>query len=367
MNIKKLASAGLAVITAFSLCACSKSNSDLPDYADIGKKSYYDKAYDYKLDKYITLGEYKGVKYTPASEEVTDSDIENAVKSAMSSAGLSSSADVTDRPAQMGDTVNIDFEGLLDGVAFQGGTASNYLLELGSGKFIAGFEEGLVGVSVGETVALNLKFPENYGKQDLNGKDVVFNVTVNSITETIYPELTNENVKEISEYDTVDAYKEYLKTALAESKKTEAQNSKINDCWKTVVSAAQVSSYPEDEFQRYYNQIVTTYTSYAQSYNAQFSDFLSQYLGMTEDQFYAEAKNTAEQGVKEEMVAIAVARAEKLEFTGEEFVAKCEEFAEQRGYESAEALVEQVGLDKVIAVAYIEKVQSFIADNAVAQ
>lgn len=365
MKFKRITAIFLAAASAVSLCACKAKDPN--DYKNVGKGGYSEEAYDYDLSKYITLGEYKGVKYTPADTAVTEKDITDAIHSAMESASLTTKEDAGDQPAELGDTVNIDFEGLLDGVAFQGGTAMSYDLTLGSGKFIDGFEDGLVGVKKGESVSLNLKFPENYGKADLNGKAVVFNVTVNSVTKTIYPELTNENVSKISSYDNVDAYKAYLQTSVADTKKAQAENKKLSDVWGAIVASTEMKSYPDAEYQKYYTQFVTTYTNYAQSYGMEFSQFLSTYLGMTETEFYETAKEMSEQGIKEEMIAFEIARKENVDYTVDEFSAKIKSYAEEKGYESEDELINQIGLDRVVAAAIIEKVQSYVIENAVAE
>ena len=154
----------------------------------------------------VELGEYKGVTYTPASTEVTDEDVDAQIQAMLDRYPTMNSVD---RAAQQGDTVNIDYVGKLDGVAFDGGSATGTDLELGSGMFIDGFEDGLVGASKGDKLNLDLTFPDPYtNNPDLAGKAVVFEVTVNDVKESIPAELNEEFVTSYTDYTTVDEFKE---------------------------------------------------------------------------------------------------------------------------------------------------------------
>ena len=169
-----------------------------------GKQTYA----ELDIDKYVTLGDYKGLSYTAEDTAVTDNQLTLAIQEALSAEGYGeeTEGEITSGTVQMGDTCNIDFTGLKDGVAFEGGTSQGYSLTIGSGQFIDGFEDGLVGVSIGSKVALDLTFPEEYDNEELAGEAVVFEVTVNSVTaRTIYPELTDEIANQLEETaNTVD-------------------------------------------------------------------------------------------------------------------------------------------------------------------
>lgn len=154
-----------------------------------------------KAEKYVTLGEYKGITATAEKQEVTDELVEELIADSYLAA-KAEKLPVTGRTVQEGDVVNIDFAGYRDGVAFEGGTAAGFDLTIGSGQFIAGFEEGLIGANIGDQLSLDLKFPDYYpGNPDLEGQPVVFEVTVNSIAESKNPELTDELVEELSTAD----------------------------------------------------------------------------------------------------------------------------------------------------------------------
>ena len=179
-----------------------------------------DKAKAYS--KYVELGDYKGIEYTREVAEVTDTQIQSQVDSLLSS--LTETTEVTDRPIEEGDTANIDFVGTMNGEEFDGGSGEGFDLEIGSDSFIDGFEDGLIGHSVGEKVSLDLTFPENYQSEDLAGKDVNFAVTINSISVKTTPELTDEVVKENTDYDTVDAYKDSVRKDLEKQAEEDADS-----------------------------------------------------------------------------------------------------------------------------------------------
>ena len=166
--------------------------------------------------KYVKLGDYKGLSVSVNDTTVSDKEVEETVSSNLSAKGTMTA--VTGRAVQNGDTVNIDYVGTKDGVAFNGGTAQGYDLVIGSGTFINGFEDGLIGHEIGEKVALNLTFPENYGSAELAGQDVIFDVTINSISENVVPELDDAVAKELDpEVSTKEEYIAKIKANLEKS------------------------------------------------------------------------------------------------------------------------------------------------------
>ena len=172
----------------------------------------------------VTVENYKGIAIKPMSLEITDEDIDADVKRVLER--NSRLVTVEDRAAENDDTVVIDFKGLLDGEAFEGGTAENYSLKLGSGAFIPGFEDKLIGHTTGEEFTIDVTFPEDYQVDELKGKPVQFEIKIHEIKATELPELNDEFIQDISEFNTVDEYKADVKTKLEESRKTEAENDK---------------------------------------------------------------------------------------------------------------------------------------------
>ena len=258
-----------------------------------GEKKTVGLDYDYDLNKCITLGEYSGIEKETAGDTVKD-----------------------------GDTVNIDYVGKHNGEAFDGGSG-NYDLTIGSGTFIPGFEEGLVGVKVGETVDLDLTFPEEYeNNPDLAGEAVVFTVTVNEI---------------VIDEDAI---------------------------WKVAVENATVSEYPETEMNTAYSNMESYYKNFAEYYKMEYADFLTQ-LGTSEETFRDDLKEVAESSVKEKLVALAIIEAEKLQITETEYEEKVAEYVESYGFESKEAMMESVTEDALMEQMLLEKARQFVIDNAV--
>ena len=315
---------------------------------------------DYNVDDYIKLGQYKGVEVIVSKLEVSPEDLNIAIQSDLMLKGATL-AEVTGRTVQAGDTVNIDYEGLKDGVAFEGGTATGYDLMIGSGSFIPGFEAKLVGAKVGEKRSLDLTFPENYGSDDLAGQPVVFNVTINKIQE--YP-TTEEYIAANTEFKTVDAYKasisDELKAQNEASMKTELQNNVYN----AVVDNSTISSLPQNLVDYYANDLKVYYTNYAASYGMDFASFLSA-SGVTELQFNEDAKEYAKSMATRDLVLGAVIKAEKIELSEEEYKTQLEIYAAQYGYENGEALLAAADATLLKEDILYKKVQDFLVSEAV--
>ena len=233
----------------------------------------------------ITIKQYKGLEVEKVDPvKVTDTDVEDSINSTLQT--KSTQNDITDRPAQKGDVVTIDYEGKKDGVAFDGGTAQDQQLELGSGSFIDGFEDGIIGHNIGETFDLNLTFPETYDNNpDLVGQAVVFTVTLDKISEVIVPELTDELVAELSESaKTIEDYKKEVKEDLETSNKQAAESEQQQNVWDALMEQCTVEKYPKDKKQETIDNITTQYGSIASMYGMDDVDtFLEQAFGVTSE------------------------------------------------------------------------------------
>lgn len=251
----------------------------------------------------VKLGEYKGLEAESAALEVTDEEVEEYIQGVLRN--NQKTVEVTDRVAADGDKVNIDFVGMLDGVAFEGGTASGYDLVLGSDSFIDGFEDGLLGVMPGEKVSLNLTFPEDYHSTDLAGKAVVFDVTLNYIKETEIPTLTDEYVAVNSDYQTIAEYTAAVRKALLASKENQLMLnllSAVVESSEFELDEARVNAEYEKEVE-YYQSMIKNY------YGMELGDYLAVF-GQTEESFHAELKSNAELIIKQELIVDAIAEAE---------------------------------------------------------
>ena len=315
---------------------------------------------DYKALDYVELGEYKGLTVEVEPTAVSDDEV---LKQIRANAGSDILEEVTEGTVEEGDTANIDYEGKLDGEAFEGGTAKDTDLEIGSGTFIPGFEDGLVGVKIGDTVDLPLTFPENY-TEELAGKDVVFTVTVNSVKRM--PELTDDLVNQITdgEYADVASYKESVRKDL-EDAKAASRPSEINNSLLTQIAATStIKEYPQELVDYAANNMKNYYKQQAESSSMEFADFLSTYFSMDEDTFNEQVDLVVKQNLRAELYLKAIAEAEDIELTDEEYEAKCEEYAENYGYDSVEKFKSAYTENEIRLSALEDKVLEFLSDNA---
>lgn len=311
-----------------------------------------------------TLGQYKGLSATMQSAKVTDAEIQDALNDFLD--GLAKFVPIEGKEiVEDGDTLDINFEGLVDGEAFENGSAENYSLTIGSGSFIEGFEEGLIGTKVGEKVTLNLTFPDNYA-EELAGKDVVFHVTINAITELVTPTLSDDLIVENTEYTTIDEYKKSVRESLKESKEADAESQMKNDI---LMQAVENATYPEDinlEIDSYNEQQKANNDAMANSYfGVDAVTFFTSSYGMTEEEYEAYMLETATSQVKLRKVLEAVAAAENLTLTDEEYEKGIEDLILNFGYESKEQLLELNKEEDIKNALLSEKAQNLIIDSAV--
>lgn len=295
---------------------------------------------DLDIDKYVTLGDYKKMKVTAARPKVNEEAIENYINTRLFV------GTITNRPVKEGDVVDIDYVGKKDGVAFDGGTASGYKLSIGSGGFIPGFEDGLIGVETGETVDLNLTFPDNYRNATMAGEEVVFTVTVNGIEGAAeYATVTPKEMAEMGlSYKTKEEVWEAGKRAMEENaEETYAANAK-SAVVRKVVEESTIESVPEylieEEAQNYNHYIESLAKS---MYNMDLETFVTNAYGVTMEQYNLEMNEMFTDTVRQYLVMEAIARAEKMEITEEMIAKKADEEATEYGYASGDALIADVG------------------------
>ena len=290
------------------------------------------KSYNYDLSEYITLGNYKGV-------EVAAADIDSQVQSQLDSLLEQKAAteDITDRPAALADIVNIDYAGTIDGVAFEGGTAAAQDVSLGEGGYIDGFEDGIVGMKVGENKIVPCTFPEDYANTEVAGKTAEFSITLNSIKHKTLPELNDAFIASLENgYDTLDSYKAYLRKTIKE-----------NNVWTKIVSETAVIKYPEKEVKASYNQMVTYYKSLASQYNATLDEYIMNYQGSDTNSFLSYVAMYAKEAVKGEMCLNAIARAENITVSDSDYKTRGADLAKQSGYEDLKAYENAVGKENI--------------------
>ena len=265
----------------------------------------------------VTLGEYKGVAYTPASVEITDEQVDNEVQKLADSNLVE-----VDRPAAEGDTVNIDYVGKKDGVAFDGGTASGYDLKLGSNAFIDGFEDGLIGAVKGQKLDLDLTFPEGYPSEDLAGQAVVFEVTVNAVKTP--SELNDDLVMANTDYKTLEEYREATRNDLEKQAADNAEYQKQSSVFQTIMNNSQVVA-SEESIQAAYDEAMTYYETMATNSGMELETLVG-YYGMDLDTFKAQVRTQAEENAKQQLVINAIADKEGIKVTDEELESMAEEY-----------------------------------------
>lgn len=287
----------------------------------------------------VTLGDYKGIKLDKVEYNVTVDDVQAEIDRARKQAGRR--VEVTDRAVENGDIVNLDYSGSADGVKFDGGTAQGQEFVIGSGSFIPGFEDGMVGMNVGETKDITVKFPENYHAENLAGKDAVFTVTVNKIEKEELPELNDEFAKEVSKFDTLDEYRADVEKRLTEENTRRADAENENKLVEAIVNNASVE-IPSCMIEHQLDHIVEE-MRYRLSYmyrGMKLEDYLK-YTGGTIEELREARKADAERDVKTRLTLEAIVKAENLDVTDAEVEAEIVRMAQAQG-KSADELKKHV-------------------------
>lgn len=307
---KRFLAAVMCVCLGMTMFACGASKDDNTKETESGTSEATEPAYteedlvddsngDLNILDYVDLGDYKGIELTKSITKVTDDEVTNEMES---KAVELTGSDVT---VEDGDTAIIDFVGKLNGVAFDGGTASNYELEIGSGSFIDGFEDGLIGVKKGDTVDLNLTFPESYQSTELAGKDVVFTVTVNGVKRK--PQLNDEWLAANTNYATLAEFAAETKQKLEDAAETTASNTLESSGLDQVISNSTVKKYYKSLIEQGESQYEKRLNAYASAYGKSLSELLAA-QGMTESQYQNQKQKQAVSYAQVAMVVYAIAQ-----------------------------------------------------------
>lgn len=312
----------------------------------------------------VTLGEYKNLTVEVEPKEVVTEDEIQARISQDQQKGART-IDVTDRGVDYTDTVNLDYAGSVDGVPFEGGTAQGQTLKIGSGAFIPGFEEQMVGMNVGEEKDITVTFPEQYHSEELAGKEAVFHVKVNAIEETVLPEVDDEFAKDVSEFDTIAELRADKRKKLEEAAELRAKNQRENELIEKVCENAAVE-IPEAMIERQMDHILNDIRYRLSMQGISLEDYCK-YTGNSIEDMRKEMREDAAKRVKSQLVLEAIGKAEAVEAAAEEIEEKLNEYAAQFG-DKAESFktgltdedklyfADQIVLDKTIAL---------LMDNAV--
>lgn len=310
----------------------------------------------------VTLGEYKGIEVPKADLEVTEEEIEADINKERENSART--VTVEDRPVKNGDMTVIDFEGFVDGVAFEGGKGENYPLTIGSGAFIPGFEEALIGASIGVETDVNVTFPEDYQAKELAGKAAVFKCTVKEIKEKELPELDDEFASEVSDYDTLAEYRENVKQKIADRKAEEAKNAKEDAVIEKIIENARMD-IPDAMLETQQRQMVEDFSQRIQAQGITMEQYM-QYTGMTTDKFMEQVKPQALKRIQSRLVLEAVAAAEQITATEEDFDAEVVKMAENYKMEAdkVKELLGENGKKQVMEDICVNKAVAFVVENA---
>ena len=336
----------LAVIAAMLLAGCGEDDSE---------KAYLD---EIKAEDYVKLSEYKGLAVEQALPEVTEEQRDAYINYQLSLNPKDG--------AKEGDTVNIDYVGTMDGVAFDGGTASGQNLTLGSHRFIEGFEEGLIGAKAGDVVELNLTFPEDY-YEDMAGKDVVFMVTVNTIMSATPQELNDEYVKGLDiGCSTVDEYRQYVHDLLMESAEAAYEDEIENSLVSMLMESCEFTKEPPQAMVDGYEGILReNLTAEAANYGMSLEQLMSLAYGLDAESYAQEIREQAVRYAKQSIMMQAIADKEGLDVPEEELEKEMEEIVANTTYESVDELKKDVDERRYRESMMAQNVMEMLRTNAV--
>ena len=347
---------------AYDECGEDIVSSPKIDVVQIEKGKPFIFTAEVALKPEVTLGKYKGVKVDKVDVVVTDEDVAKEIDAERERNARSIS--VTDRAVKDGDQTVIDFEGFKDGVAFEGGKGENYPLTIGSGAFIPGFEEQLIGKNIGEEVEINVTFPEQYQAEELAGQPAVFKVTVKEIKEKQLPELDDEFAAEVSEFDTLAEYKEDVKKNLTEKREKDAKNAKEDAVIDAIIEEAKMD-IPDAMVETTQRQMIQEFAQNIQMQGLSIEQYF-QFTGLTAETMMEQVKPQAEKRIKSRLVLEAVVKAENIVATEEDFdneIAKMAEMYKMEADKVKESIGEE-GKKQLMEDLAVSKAVEFVVNEA---
>lgn len=303
-------------VLGMALTGCGKQENKTEEVAKEVNAAYLK---DFDVNDFVTLGEYKGLEVNAASLEVSQEEKDAWIRNTL--LNYATLEAVEDREVvESGDVANIDYVGKKDGTAFEGGTDSGYDLEIGSGSFIPGFEDGIIGMKKGETKDIPLTFPETYHNADMAGAEVVFTVTVNEIKEYKVPELTDDMVASfgIENVATVQDYQTYAETSIQTEREESNEIQILNQILEKLEEGSTIADAPTPMVDRLYESFLAEYTSRASMYGVDVSYMVAAFYGGTQEEYEQTLRELAEGTAKQYMMLAAVADKEGITISGED-------------------------------------------------
>lgn len=310
----------------------------------------------------VSLGKYKGVKIDKIETEVTDAEVDAAIDQEREKSAREIT--VEDRAVKEGDRTILDFEGFIDGVAFAGGKGENYPLTIGSGAFIPGFEEKLIGAELNQEVEVNVTFPEDYQAEELKGKDAVFKCTVKEIKEKELPELDDEFASEVSEFDTLAEYREDVKKKLAEKKEAEAKDKKEDAVIDAIIADAKMD-IPDPMLETQQKQIIEDFARRLSSQGLTLEQYY-QFTGLDDDKMLEQVKPTALKRIQSRLVLEAVVKAENITTDDTDYDKEVKRLAEiyQMEEEKVREMLGDKEKEELMFDVAVRKAVDFVVENA---
>lgn len=289
-------------------------------------------SYDYDdLSKYIKLADYKGMEYEKEQIQVSESEVKEYIDQQLVSS--SKSKKITEGEIKKDSVVNVDYTGSLNGVEFDGGSAQGVNINIADNNFIPGFADGMIGHKVGETFDMKVKFPHNYGNNELAGKNTVFKIKVNYIEENTVPVYDEKWIKENSNFETPEEYEKAVKKTIKASKENDSLENIYRYLFDQIMSNSDVIKFPEKELQENKTKIETSYKNYAEQNDIPFDEYLSEQMGMDEKSFKKFVNDTSEKMTKQGLVLRAIARAEKISISKSEYNKFIDKVLKKSGYD----------------------------------
>ena len=309
------------------------------------------------IDKYITIGQYKGLSLEKVVETITDAEVEGSISQDLAM----TKEEVKDGVVEEGDTVVVNYVGTENGKEFNGGSAENQEITIGSGGYIPGFEDGILGMKKGETKDVPLTFPEDYIEPSMAGKDVVFKITLQSFKRA--PELNDDWVAKNTDFKTVEEYKEDKKKLLQKSAEQMAESILYQNAWNQVYEASEVKEYPEKDVEEAYAEFETQIKSYAKQGGMELEDYLESQQ-VSKEAFETQCQEYAEARVKQNLILQGIMDAEGMTLEDKESLAVQDELIQNYGVKDLAALVDTYGQTSVDTTIGLIRVERFIAENA---
>lgn len=344
---------GAAVILGTGMILLSGCGNDAKKQNDVGStESTEAGVFDYDVNDYVKLGEYKNLSVQYPVPMVTEEGLEMEIEYLQND--NTEYKEIKDRGAQNGDYVNIDFEGKINGESFEGGSESEYEFTLGDEEFFEDFEKNLIGKKAGETFTFTVTFPEDYD-EETGGKEAEFSVTMNLIHEVVVPEYNDEFIKKVTDYDTVAAFEEATMEELMNDAQEASKSSAGEDALQIAMQNAEINGYPQSLYDACYSSTMTEYQEYADMFGMELSEFMGD-----EDEVEEEVLSW----VNEILVSQAIAEKEGFEVTEDNYKEDGEELAVDYGYADLNEFISNYGEIYVKVNLLRERAVEFLYENA---